>query len=141
MALSSKTKLTGSYIFISGNSSFYKCQVPMENIKIGKNKRRDLFAEMANKVGEVLLRDGRLSILRIQRYLACGYAYASKIFDYLVNIDELYQSVRVNFSRSAFHRVEENKAYRYGINAPLYGYSKLQKAVMPNSVLQLAQVR
>jgi hypothetical protein len=44
----------------------------MENIKIGKNKRRDLFAEIAN-VGEVLVRDGRLSISHIQRYLAYGY--------------------------------------------------------------------
>ena len=63
----------------------------MENIKVGKNKRRDPFAEMA-KVGEILEQDGRLSISRIQRYLACGYTYATKIIDYLASIDELYQS-------------------------------------------------
>jgi len=90
MALSSQSKLSDSNIFISGNSSFYKCQMPMENIKIGKNKRRNLFAEMA-KVGEVLTREGRLSISHIQRYLACGYTHATKIIDYLESIDELYQ--------------------------------------------------
>ena len=112
----------------------------MENIKVGKNKRRDLFAEMA-KVGEVLVRDGRLSISRIQRYLACGYTYATNMIDYLVNIGELHQSVRVYFSRSVFHRVVENKTYRHRISATSPGYSNLQKAVMPNSVLQPAQVR
>jgi hypothetical protein len=112
----------------------------MENIKVGKNKWRDLFTEMA-KVGEVLALDGRLSISHIQRYLACGYAYATKIFEYLVNIGELYQSVRVNFSRFVFHRVVENKPYRLRISVTSPGYSSLQKAVMPNSVLQPAQVR
>jgi hypothetical protein len=63
----------------------------MENIKVGKNKRRDIIAEMA-KVGEVLLRGGRLSISHIQRYLACAYTYATKMIDYLVNIGELNQS-------------------------------------------------
>jgi hypothetical protein len=43
----------------------------MENIKVDKNKRRDLFAEMA-KAGEVLVRDGYLSISHIQRYVECG---------------------------------------------------------------------
>jgi hypothetical protein len=63
----------------------------MENITVGKNKRRDLFAEMA-KVGEDLAHEGRLLISHIQRYLACGYTYATKMIDYLVSIDELYQS-------------------------------------------------
>jgi hypothetical protein len=112
MALSCKAKLKGSYIFISGNSSFHKCQVPMENIKVGKNKRRDLFAEMA-KAGEVLVRDGYLSISHIQRYVECGYTCATKMIDYLVNRGKLYQSVRVYFSRSVFQRVVDNKTYRH----------------------------
>ena len=112
----------------------------MENIKVGKNKRRDPFEDMT-KVGEILERDGRLSISHIQRYLACGYAYATKIIDYLVNIGELHQLARVYFSRHAFHRVVENKIYRHRINTTSPGYSKLQKAVMPNSVLQPAQAR
>ena len=112
----------------------------MESIKVGKNKRRDLFEEMA-KVGEVLARDGRLLISLIHRYLACAYTYAPKFFDYLVNIDELYQSVRVNFSRSVFHPVMENKPYCLRISTLSPGYSNPQKAVMPMSVLQPAQVR
>ena len=112
----------------------------MENIKVGKNKRRDPFEDMT-KVGEIFERDGRLSISHIQRYLACGYAYATKIIDYLVNIGDLHQSVRVYFSRRAFHRIKENKIYRLRIKATSPGYSNLQKAVMPDSVLQLAQVR
>ena len=112
----------------------------MENIKIGKIKRCDLFAEMS-KLGEVLERDGRLSISHIQRYLACGYAYATNIIDYLVNIGKLHQPVRVYFSRSAFHCVEEDKIYRLRISVTSPGYSNPQKAVMPDSVLQLAQVR
>ena len=43
----------------------------MKSIKVGKNKRRDLFAEMA-KVGKVLVQDGHLSISYIQRYFACA---------------------------------------------------------------------
>jgi hypothetical protein len=91
MALSCQAKLTGSYIFISGNSTFYKCQVSMENITVGKNKRRNLFAEMT-KAGEVLVQDGHLSISHIQRYLTCCYTYATKMMDYLVNIGKLHQS-------------------------------------------------
>jgi hypothetical protein len=112
----------------------------MENIKVDKNKRRDLFAQMA-KAGEDLMRYGYLSISHIQGYVECGYTYATKMMDYLVNIGELCQSVRVNFSRSVFHRVVENKIYRHRINATSPGYSSLQKVVMPNSVLQLAHVR
>jgi hypothetical protein len=107
---------------------------------VGKNKRRYPFADMT-KVGKILERDGRLSISRIQRYLACGYTYATKMMDYLVNIGELHQSVRVNFSRSVFHRVVENKPYRLRISVTSPGYSNPQKAVMPNSVLQPAQAR
>ena len=112
----------------------------MENITVGKNKRRDMIAEIAN-VGEVLVRDGYLSISHIQRHLARGYTYAIKMIDYLVNRGKLYQPVRVYFSRSAFHRVEEEKTYHLRISALSPGYSNLQKAVMPDSVLQFAQVR
>ncbi len=113
----------------------------MKNIKVGKNKRRDLlFAEMA-KVSEDLARARRLSISRLQRHLACGYTYAANMIDYLVNIGELHQLARVYFSRHAFHRVVENKIYRHRINTTSPGYSKMQKAVMPNSVLQPAQAR
>jgi hypothetical protein len=112
----------------------------MESIKVGKNKWRYPFAEMA-KVGEVLVRDRRLSISHLQSNLACGYAYATNIIDYLLNIGALYQSVRVNYSRSVFHRVMENKTYRLRIKATSPVYSNLQKAVMPDSVLQFAQVR
>ena len=62
----------------------------MENVKAEKQSRRSPFADMA-KVGEVLERDGRLSISRIQRNLACGFTYASHIIDYLVDIGELYE--------------------------------------------------
>ena len=112
----------------------------MENIKVGKNKRRDPFEDMT-KVGEILERDGRLSISHFQGNLACGYTYATNIIDYLLNIGELYQPVRVYFSRSVFHRVEENKTYRLRISAISPGYSSPQKVVMPDSVLQPAQVR
>ena len=112
----------------------------MEKIKVGKNKRRDPFEDMT-KVGEILEQDGRLSISRFQGNLACGYAYVANMIDYLVNIGKLHQSVRVNFSRSVFHRVVENKTYRLRIKATSPGYSNLQKAVMPKSILQLAQVR
>ena len=63
----------------------------MESIKVGKYKRRDPFAEVA-KVGEVLARDGRLSISHIQSYIACGYTYVANMIDYLVNIGKLHQS-------------------------------------------------
>ena len=112
----------------------------MESIKVGKNKRRDLFAEMT-KVGEVLVQDGHLSISHIQRYVECSCIYATKMIDYLVNIGKLHQSVRVNFSQFVFHRVVENKTYRHRISVTSSVYSNLQKAVMPNSVLQPAQVR
>jgi len=112
----------------------------MENIKVGKNKRRDPFEDMT-KVGEILERDGRLSISRLQGNLACGYTYATKMIDYLVNRGKLYQPVRAYFSWSVFHRVVENKTYRHRINATSPVYSNPQKAVMPNRVLQLAQVR
>ena len=112
----------------------------MESIKVGKYKRRDPFAEVA-KVGEVIARDGRLSISHIQSYIACGYTYATKMIDYLVNIGKLHQSDQGFSSRSAFHRVVENKTYRLRISTLSPGYSNLQKAVMPDSVLQLAQVR
>ena len=112
----------------------------MKNSKVGKNKQRNLFAEMT-KAGEVLVQDGHLSISHIHRYLACAYTYAPKFFDYLVNIDELYQSVRVNFSRSVFHPVMENKPYCLRISTLSPGYLNPQKAVMPKSILQPAQVR
>ena len=112
----------------------------MESIKVGKYKRRDPFAEVA-KVGEVLARDGRLSISHIQRYLACAYTYVANMIDYLVNIGKLHQSDQGFSSRSAFHRVVENKTYRLRIKATSPGHSNPQKAVMPKSILQLAQVR
>ena len=112
----------------------------MENIKVGKNKRRDPFEDMI-KVGEVLERDGRLSISPLQGNLACGYTYATKMIDYVVNIGKLHQSDQGFSSRSAFHRVVENKTYRLRIKATSLGYSNLQKAVMPDNILQLAQVR
>jgi hypothetical protein len=112
----------------------------MKNIKVGKNKRRDPFEDMT-KVGEILERDGRLSISRLQGNLACGYTYVANMIDYLVNIGKLHQSDQGFSSRSAFHRVVGNKTYRLRIKATSPGYSNLQKAVMPDSVLQLAQVR
>ena len=112
----------------------------MESIKVGKNKRRDPFADMA-KAGEVLVRDGYLSISRLQRHLARGYTYDTKMIDYLVNIGELHRSVRIYFSQFVFHRVVENKTYRHRISVTSPGYSNPQKAVMLKSILQLAQVR
>jgi len=112
----------------------------MESIKVGKNKRRDMIAEMA-KVGEVIVRDGYLSISRLQRHLARGYTYATNIIDYLVNTGELHRSVRIYFSLSVFHRVVENKTYRHRTSVTSPGYSNPQKAVMLKSILQLAQVR
>ena len=95
----------------------------------------------SSKVGGVLAQDRRLSISPIQIFLTCGYAYTTKLIDPLVNIGELYQSVRAYFSRCIFYRVVENKAYRHRISVTSPGYSNPQKAAMPNSVLQLAQVR
>ena len=112
----------------------------MENITIGNNKRRDPFEDIT-KVGEILERDGRLSISRLQGNLACGYTYVANMVDYLVNIGNLHQSDQGFSSRSAFHRVVENKTYRHRISVTSPGYSNPQKAVMPDSVLQLAQVR